>query len=169
LTSIAHGRGERAQDRLLRTAARGAILIGVAMVIGIVLLQIVDNGGGGGSFGVGSTSDDGKTGRTTTTTVGGRPVQEVAVLVLNGTGVSQAAATEANKLRGLGYAIAGTGNTPVQTGTTIGCREGYEKEAEQLAATIDPSGGATIVPFPEPAPADSDTASCIVFIGKAAE
>jgi hypothetical protein len=167
LTSIVYRRGTRAHDGLLQTAARGAVLIGVAMVIGIVLLQVVDNGGGG-QFTSGPAATDNNTGRTTTTTVGGRPVQEVAVLVLNGTGVSQAAATLANKLRGLGYAIAGTGNTPVQTGTTIACREGYEKEAEQLAATVDPAGAATVVGFPAPPPADSDTASCIVFIGKAA-
>ncbi len=165
MTSIAHGRGRSASDRLLRSAARGAVLIGVAVVIGIVLLQVVDKGvspGGGTTPATGAT----KGGTTTTKPSNVRPPQEVRVLVLNGSGVSQAAATKANVLRGLGYAIAGTGNAPLQTGTVVACRADFEKEAEVLAGADVVGAGTTLAAFPEPAPAGAENADCIVVVGK---
>ncbi len=163
MTAIAHGRGRSAQDRILRTAARGAALNGIAVVIGIVLLQVVDDGG---SVGGPQAASNGSNGTTTTTGPDVRPVQEVPVLVLNGSGVSQAANTKAASLRGLGYPIAGTENAVLQNGTTVQCRPGYESEAEVLAKAVDPAGGATIGAFPDPAPAGSESAICIVTLGK---
>ncbi len=151
-----------ATDLLLRTAARGAILVGVAVVIGIVLLQVIDKGGGGG--GTAAPPPSGNTGSTTSTTgSGGRPPAEVRVLVENGSGLSQAAATLANELRGKGYAIAGTGNAPLQTGTTVACLEGFEDEATSLATAV--GGGATVTAFPATPPAGSENADCLVIKG----
>ena len=152
-------------DHILRTAARGAALIGVAVVIGIVLLQVVD-GGGGGTGGSATPATNGGNGDTTSTTAGdtGRPPQEVRVLVQNGSGVAMAAATKANELRGLGYAIAGTGNAAVQQGNTVACLSGFEAEGEALAEQV--GEGTTVAPFPEPVPAGAEATDCIVVIGK---
>jgi hypothetical protein len=149
----------------MRSAARGAVLIGVAVVIGIVLLQVVDEGVPPGS---GQTAATGTSNGGTTTTAKSdvRPPQQVRVLVLNGSGVSMAAATMANKLRGLGYAIAGTSNAPLQTGTVVACRAGFEKEAAVLAGGDVVGTGATIAAFPEPAPAGAENADCIVVVGR---
>ena len=148
---------------MLRTAARGAALIGIAVVIGIVLLQVVDDGG---SVGGPQATSNGSDGTTTTSGPDVRPVQEVSVLVLNASGVSQAANTKAAQLRGLGYPIAGTDNATLQDGTTVQCRQGYEAEAEVLAKAVDSAGGAVIGAFPDPAPAGSESAICIVTLGR---
>jgi len=161
MTAIsARGRGR--VDHILRTAARGAALIGVAVVIGIVLLQVVDKGSGGGG---GASPPATSSGSTSSTTKGGntKDPSQVRVLVLNGSGTAMAAATKANALRGLGYAIAGTGNAPVQTGTTVACNTGFEKEAQELVKAV---GSATVAAFPNPPPTGAENADCIVTLGK---
>jgi len=153
-----------AADFVLRTAARGAILVGVAVLVGIVLLQVIDKGGGGGGSAA-PTPSGGQTNGSTTSTTGdaGRPAAEVRVLVENGSGLNQAAATLANELRGTGYAIAGTGNAAIQTGTTVACRAGFEKEADVLAKSL--GAGVTVVVFPATPPAGSENADCLVIKG----
>ncbi len=163
MTALAFPQRRRvATDFILRTAARGAILVGVAFVIGIVLLQVIDKSGGGGSA---TPTPGGQTNGSTTSTTGGggRAPAEVRVLVENGSGLSQAAATLANELRGKGYAIAGTGNAPVQTGTTVACGAGFEDEAKALAQQL--GAGVTVVAFPTTPPAGSENADCIVIKG----
>jgi hypothetical protein len=152
-------------DLVLRTAARGAVLIGLAVVIGIVLLQVVDKGGGGGGSGVSPPATE-STNESTTSTTGasGRPPDQVRVLVLNGSGLANAAGTKANELRGNGYAIAGTGNAPPQTGSTVSCVSGFEKEAEALAKTA--GTGFTVAAYPDPPPTGAESADCIVVLGK---
>ncbi len=151
-----------ATDLILRTAARGAILVGVAVVIGIVLLQVIDKGGGGGGSAT-PTPPNGSESTTSTTGSGGRAPADVRILVENGSGLSQAAATLANELRGKGYAIAGTGNAPLQTGTTVACLAGFEDEATTLAAAV--GAGATVTAFPATPPAGSENADCLVIKG----
>ena len=151
-----------ASDLLLRTAARGAILVGVAVVVGIVLLQVIDKGGGGGSAAP-PPSGGGVTASTTATTgKAGRAPAAVRVLVNNGSGLSQAAATVANGLRGQGYAIAGTGNAALQPGTTVACRVGFEQEAAALSKALT---GSTVVAFPTAPPKGSENADCVVIKG----
>lgn len=150
---------------LHRAAQRGVILIGVAVVLGIVLLQVVDKaGGGGGNIAPPVTNGSSGTTGTTVPADAGRPPSEVRVLALNGSGVNGAAATLANELRGKGYAIAGTANAPLQNGTTVACRTKFEKEAATLAATV--GNGATVGAFPVPDPAGSENADCVVIRGK---
>jgi LytR cell envelope-related transcriptional attenuator len=151
-----------ATDLILKTAARGAILVGVAVVIGIVLLQVIDKGGGGGGSAT-PTPNNGSESTTSTTGSGGRAPADVRILVENGSGLSQAAATLANELRGKGYAIAGTGNAALQTGTTVACVQGFEDEATALAAAV--GGGATVTAFPATPPAGSENADCLVIKG----
>lgn len=163
MTAVLVPRRRSTAELVLRTAARGAVLIGVAVVIGIVLLQVVDKDGGSGGVAppVTEANDDGST--TSTTGEDGRPPSEVRVLVLNGSGVAGAAATQANALRGEGYAIAGTGNADAQTGSTVACRPGFETEADTLARTL--GAGFAVAAFPEPPPAGSENADCVVILG----
>ena len=46
--AMPRGRGRTPGRNVALTATRGAVLIGVAVVIGLVLLQVVDDAGGGG-------------------------------------------------------------------------------------------------------------------------
>jgi LytR cell envelope-related transcriptional attenuator len=165
MTAMASARGRGSSDNILRTAARGAALIGLAVVIGIVLLQVVDNGSGGSGV-TPPTAAGGSSGGTTSTTAAdtGRPAQQVTVFVQNGSGLANAAATKANELRGLGYAIAGTGNAAVQQGSTVACASGYDKEGAALSQVI--GAGTTVATFPSTPPADAATANCIVTIGQ---
>lgn len=151
---------------LHRAAQRGVVLVGVAVVLGIVLLQVVDKaGGGGGSGSIGPPVTNSSASTTTpTNTDAGRPPAEVRVLSLNGSGVNGAAATLANELRGKGYSIAGTGNSPLQNGTTVACRVKFEKEATALATAV--GAGSEVVVFPMPDPAGSEAADCVVIRGK---
>jgi len=168
MTAIAHT--PRLGATILRTAARGAVLVGVAVVIGIVLYSVVNgtggSGGGGARAGVTPSSSSSSTRTTATTNANaGRPAAQVKVFVQNASGVSGAAATKANVLRGLGYAIVGTGNaTTPQTGTVVGCKTGFTKEADTLAKAV--GVGTTVGAYPAPPPANSTSADCIVTIGK---
>ena len=85
------------------------------------------------------------------------------MFVINGAGIDQLAATEANKLRGLGYAIAGVGNAALQQGTVVACRKGFVQESAELAVAVGKQ--ATVVAFPEPEPAGVEQADCIVGLG----
>lgn len=164
MTAVSGARGRGRGDPMLRTAARGAALIGVAVVIGIVLLQVVDEGGSGGGGPTTSVTEVTNANGTTTLPPNVRPPQEVRVLVLNASGVAQAANTKANELRGQGYAIAGTGNAAVQPGVVVECRPDFEDEADALATTV--GAGTTVAPFPDPVPEGGDQADCIVILGQ---
>lgn len=169
MTAIAHT--PRLGATILRTAARGAVLVGVAVVVGILLYSVVNGSGGAGGGGAKASttpsSSSSSTGTTATTSVNsGRPAAQVKVFVQNASGVSGAAATKANVLRGLGYAIVGapvTAATP-QTGTVVGCKPGFTKEADTLAKAV--GVGTTVGVYPTPPPANSTSADCIVTIGK---
>jgi hypothetical protein len=108
--------------------------------------------------------DGGLTTSSTTTTTRVRPPAQVRVFVLNGSGVDQAAATKADELRALDYAIAGIGNAPEQPGTVVACRTGFDGETVALAAVL---GTVTIVAFPDPVPVGVEEADCIVGLGRA--
>lgn len=148
---------------MLRTAARGAVLIGLAVVLGIVLLQVVDEGSGGPGGTTSATTPNGNA--TTTTGSGIRPPEQVRVVVLNGSGTAGAAGLEENKLRGLGYVIASpAGNAPSRTGSAVQCKGGFESEAVTIAATV--TAGATIEAFPAALPPGVSDTDCIIVIGK---
>jgi hypothetical protein len=164
VTTLAISPRRRSMPELvLRSAARGAVLIGLAVVIGIVLLQVVDKGGGGGGVAPPVTGPPDNESTTSTTGEGGRPPDQVRVLVLNGSGLANAAGTKANELRGDGYAIAGTGNSPQQTGSTVACVSGFEKEADTLAKAA--GAGFSIATYPDPPPTGAENADCIVTLG----
>ena len=106
------GHGPGFASSVAFSAARGAGLIALAVIIGIVLLQVIDDGTSG-PIGDGNAAASGGTTTTTaaaepgasstTSTTAGAPVKppaEVAVLVLNGSGRPGAATAQSNTIEG---------------------------------------------------------------------
>jgi hypothetical protein len=161
------------------SVARGAALIGVAVIIGVVLLQVIDTGKGPGSSGTvvasGTTTTTAATtgsstsasGSTSTTAKATGPVKQpgqLNVVVLNGSGVGGAAATLSKQLAAKGYQM-GTAATAAKrrVGTAAACTAGLDREATALAAAVGPA--AKVETFPTPAPTAAGSANCIVTIG----
>jgi hypothetical protein len=101
---------------------------------------------------------------TTTTTTPGRPPTQVRVEVINASATPNAAGTKAVALGRLGYQNAGLADAPVRQGTAVQCKPGFETEAVALSKAVGP--GTTVEPFPNPPPAGSTNADCVVVLGK---
>jgi LytR cell envelope-related transcriptional attenuator len=159
-------------------ALLGALLIGVAVVIGIVLLQIGDRNDNG-------PATAGTTHRTTTTkkhtssstsssstpTTGAtqppKAPSALRVIVLNGGAPSGTASSVSAALKPKGYTNQPDANTwrgHTQTGTTVYCRSGLGREGAALAAAVG-SGAALHIPFPTPAPPFTAGVECAVVVG----
>jgi hypothetical protein len=164
------------------SAARGAALIGLAVIIGVVLLQVIDtgkgpSGSGGGTVAGGgttttaagtlSTSSTTAAGGSTTTAKATGPIKQpgqLKVVVLNASGVNGAAGSLSKQLAAKGYQM-GTPATAAtkRVGTVAACTAGLDQEAGALAAAVGPA--AKTEPFPTPAPAGATTANCVVVLG----
>lgn len=158
------------------SAARGAALIGLAVIIGIVLLQLIDDGtsgpiGDGGSVSAGGATDTttttpiDSTGTTVPTTAAApvKPPAEVAVLVLNGSGRAGAATTQSNSLKGEGYQTLTAADASERQGNIVYFKPGYDRECTTVANLV--GGNAKTEPIPSPAPTGSENASCVVILG----
>ncbi|MDQ3898467.1 MAG: LytR C-terminal domain-containing protein, partial [Actinomycetota bacterium] len=160
--------------------ARGALLLAVAVVLGIVLLQQFDSGidtGGQVSTNTTVSADDLTTttrriGLTTvppvTTTVArARAKSDVKVLVANGSGVRGLAGNTTNALKGLGYAtLSPVDATTNVDKTTVQYADGYEAEARELAASVSlPATVLARLSSPPVAAADLGDAKVIVILG----
>ena len=158
------------------SAARGAALIGVAVIIGIVLLQVIDDGtsgpigdGGavsaGGSTNTTSTTAGSGTSSTTTTTAAtpAKAPAAVAVLVLNGSGRPGAATRQSNTLKAKGYQTLTPADAPRRTGNIVYFKPGFDRECTTVATSVD--GAPKVEAFPSPAPTGSANASCVVILG----
>jgi hypothetical protein len=160
-------------------ALLGALLIGVAVVIGIVLLQIGDNNDKGPASTAGNkTTTTKKHGTTTTTstsptgssTPNPRPPAEVRLIVLNGGAAAGQAGAMADTLKTKGYtnqpqpANDWTGHS--QTGNSVTCRDGFTREGTALAIAVG-EGTKTKFPYPKPPPPFSDAVDCVVVVGAA--
>jgi hypothetical protein len=159
-------------------AVRGGLLIAIAIIIGIVLLQAIDDGSGPIGDGGTTTSSIAPTTTTaasttttkasTSTTKKGasgaaRPASQVTVLVQNGSGRSGAATTLTNQLRSLGYQTLTPSDAAAQTGNTVYYASGYQKECTTVATVV--GGTAAVKPMPSPTPTGAERASCLVIIG----
>ena len=162
--------------------ARGALLLAVAVILGIVLLQQFDTpdipSGQVSATSIPDGDDDETTttrrvGLTTvpqvTTTAGrARPKAEVKVLVANGAGVRGLGASTTNSLRERGYTNIAT-PTDATTGvekTAIQFVEGYEAEARELAGVLSlPATVVTRLASPPVAAADIGDAKLLVILG----
>jgi len=183
--------GGPSQGPGIPSAARGAALLGLAVIVAIIGLQILDDSSPSTSnagtttttTNVGPTTTSGfgtstttSSGATTTTTRGGttttksasagRPTSQVKVIVINVSGVQGAAQTLTNTLKSLGYNTSvPTNGTTQQTGSTVGCEAGFEKEA-QVLAFVGVDHGAKVVAYPTSIPSGVNGEDCIVFLGK---
>jgi LytR cell envelope-related transcriptional attenuator len=164
------GGGGAREGARVNSAIRGAGLIGLAVVLGIVLLQVIDKGPSGGGTAASerptSTTTPGATGTSqpATTGQGVKPRAEVRVVVYNAGQASGAAGNMTNKLRTLGYQLAPASNATPRTGTVVACKQDFEREAAQLQGDV--GAGTTVEPFPNPGPAGSENVNCIVLLGR---
>jgi hypothetical protein len=174
----------------LPPAARGAALIGLLVIIGIIGLQVLDDSSPSSEVTIttlpGETTLPGSattlapatsaatattkapttTKPATATTIKQKKPADIKVMVYNASGVDGMAANMADKLKSVGYNVIGKDNiTPERTGTTVSCRAGLDAEATELA-NKGVGSGATVAPFPANPPKGSDEADCIVILGK---
>jgi hypothetical protein len=150
------------------------MLIGVAVIIGIVLLQIGDNDNNGPA---GAASKPTTTTSTTkpksrgTTTTGNsatpaRPPSQVHLIVLNGGAPSGQAAHTAAGLKLKGYTSQDDANTWTghhQSGNTVYCKAGLQREGTALATNVE--GAKLSIPYPTPAPPFTSGTDCVVVVG----
>lgn len=157
--------------------AKTAGLVLVAIVIGVIMLNIIDDGSTTAANKPAVTPTTKKpttstTRRPQTTTATTRPspqltAQQVRVVVLNaGSGINQGASTLSSQLRAKGYTNQGTpGNTTSMQGVIVQCRAGLDREAKALATATGRK--ATVGKFPATPPAGVDQSiNCIVALGK---
>jgi hypothetical protein len=173
-------------------AVRGALLIGVAVVIGLLLLwQGHDDDGAtattgtdsteapGGDDGSGTTVPEGE-GSTPTDSVVTPPStnapMNVQVLVANGTGTAGGAGAVTAKLQPKGYATLppADASTSDVVASRVYYREGFAEDAKQIARDLAvPEPVDTIIePMPEPPPvkgtqgtASAQLANVLVLLG----
>jgi hypothetical protein len=159
--------------------ARGALLLAVAVILGIVLLQKFDSGtiDTGGQIATGTSvvqqpTTTRRVGLTTvpvvtTTTVKTRAKADVKVVVANGAGVKGLGATTTNVLKNAGYTtLAPTDATAQVDKTSIQFAEGYDAEARELAQTLSlPATVAVKLNSPPVAAADIGDAKVVVILG----
>ena len=155
--------------------ARGAFLLAVAAVLGIILLQAFDTDFDGSGVGVdvGSTTvpSSGGSGVTTppavtpTTLATSRAPAEVTVLVANGTGIKGLGTQNADALKALGYTtLAAVDATKTLDATSVQYVEGYQPEARAIGLTLG-LPAAAVQPLNSPAVPDTQGAQVIVLLG----
>ncbi len=155
------------------SAARGAGLVALAVIVGIVLLNAIDDGndgqvgdGGGSSTSTTTTTlatgtgGSSSTSSTTKTLPVAAPAQ-ITVRVLNGAGVDGVASTLTNTLKAKGYQTLPATNAPVRKGTVVFAKSGKTGECTTVATSVP---GAKVQPMPAPIPGGTE-ADCIVVLG----
>lgn len=150
--------------------ARGAALVVVAVLLGLVLLrngldtsEVVtaskpDKSGA-------TTKGDGG-GASTTTTVALRSPDKVTVIVLNGTSVGGAAGKYSTAIGSAGYQmlVAGDAATKIPA-TQVFFAPGFEREAAAVAAVAGAPATLTPAALPTPPPGEIGAANVVVVIG----
>jgi hypothetical protein len=143
----------------------GALLIGAAIVIGLVLLvRGYDQEGA-------LVTTDASTETTATTAAPpttvepvARPPAEVPVIVANGAGVAGAAGNLKTTLESSGYTTVGTSDASPVTTTLVYYAEGWQPEAKALATLIGTDPAAVRVLPTEP-PVEMGDATVLVVLG----
>jgi hypothetical protein len=178
VTATGPSRGGSGRGSGPSSAARGAFLIGLAVIVGIVGLQILDDNSPGASdvtgiTGItGVTQTTGSTGSTvpgrvaTSTTLKIRPASQVRVKVYNASGTQGKAQAITDKLKSNGYATQpAANNSTTRTTSVVQCRAGFENEASAIAI-FQVGHGATVEAFPANPPDGSGDADCLVILGQ---
>jgi hypothetical protein len=157
-------------------AGRGAILILVALVIGVILLQDYDDGPDNVNIDSGprvSAPDTTITPATVpgTTTIPARANRDVKVLVVNGTTTAGAAARVAQPLRTAGYNVLAVRDASpavkrsTRSSVVYYASKDYEREAKALQQALGlPPTPVQMVPTPPPV-ADTSGANVIIVVG----
>lgn len=158
--------------------ARGAALVVVAVLLGLVLLrngidtsEVVtstrDDSGeeeqadGGTDEGATDEGED-----TTSSTVAVRPPAEVSVIVLNGTSIAGTAGKYSDAISSAGYQMLEPGNATSQTPTTLVFYvEGFEAEAVAVATAAGVPATVSPAPLTDPPPGEIGAANVVVVIG----
>jgi hypothetical protein len=150
-------------------AARGAGLLAIAVVIGILLLR--SGGGDPYSRSVRTSANPapevtGQLPTATTVTVPVRSPADVKVLPANGTSTSGAATNTGNRLKSGGYNVLAASNTTnPATGSNVFYNPGFEREARVVAQLLGLPDSA-VQPMPTPPPvSDTRGADVIVVVG----
>jgi hypothetical protein len=141
-------------------------VIGLAVILGIIGLQILDDSGNGsGDASVTTTVSSQAGGSTTTAPL--RPNNEVRVKVYNASGVQGRAQTLTDQLRANGYNMQAPANLDKQRqGTVVECVAGFEREGAVLAL-YGVDNGAKAAAYPSDPPEGASDADCLVIIGTA--
>lgn len=156
-------------------AGRGAALLAVAVLLGILLLSATDDGPSGVTAGAPSEGpvDNPTTSTTdfssTTSTVAARAPAEVRVLTLNGTDVRGAAGRANDVVKNGGFNVLApadaAGEAKGATTSAVYFTPTYEQEAAAVARALGiPSTSVQAVPAPPPAP-DLKGANVVVLVG----
>ncbi len=153
-------------------SVRGLVLVAVAVIVGVVLLQVVDDGTPkADKTPTETTTTTDRSASTTATTVEPTeliPTSELRVQVLNGRGVSGVAGEMTEALRAKGYtSILDPGDAELREGDAVACKDGLTGEAALLVTQVGEGTVAESMPDPLPGGADS-TADCLVILGSAA-
>lgn len=152
-------------------AGRGAALLAVAVLIGILLLSATDDGPrvsagpGDTRAAVSSSTAAVEPSTTSTTVVAARPPAEVKVLTLNATDVRGAAGAANSVAKDAGFNVLAPSDAPRGTATAVYFTTTFEAEAGAVAAALGLSP--TVVqplPMPPPAP-DLKSADVVVIVG----
>jgi hypothetical protein len=146
--------------------AKGAVVVGLAVILGIVGLQILDDSGDGSSSATGTTAGTTVTTVAGATTVPPRENKDVRVKVYNASGVQGRAQTLTDTLRADGYNMKEPETLDDQRqGTVVECVAGFEVEGKLLS--LYGVAGSTTAPYPSDPPEGASDADCIVVIGTA--
>jgi hypothetical protein len=158
----------------VNSAVRGAGLVGLAVVLGIVLLQVIDKGPAGNGATPAATSQataptsapapESSQPATTARADNPKARGEVRVVVFNAGAASGSAGNMTNKLRSLGYQLAPPSNTNPHRGTAVQCKQGFDKEAVQLQGDV--GAGTTVEPFANPPLPETENVNCVVLVGQ---
>lgn len=152
-------------------AGRGAALLAVAVVIGIVLLNAADNepsrqlSAGGDASTTTVPEEKTTTVPSTTSTLPSRAPKDVKVLSANGTDVKGAARRATDVLRAAGFNVL----APVDLGkdvtvSAVYFTAGFEREALSVATSIG-LGAAVVKPMPTPPPLADTRGANVVVVG----
>jgi hypothetical protein len=157
--------------------ARGAALVVVAVVLGLVLLrngldtsEVVTSSKGNDTTTDGG-SDEGTdagtdAGETTTTTLAVRAPAEVTVIVLNATSVNGAAGKYSTALGSVGYVMLEPASAATKIPTTqVYFTPGFEAEAAAVALAAGAPATVTPAAMPTPPPGEIGTANVVVVLG----
>ena len=156
--------------------AKGIGLIAVAVIIGIILLQIVDDGSGPAAQPTSdkpttttkATSTTKPTATTTKATTPAKAPAQVRVEVVNAGAPTGAAKNMSTALKSKGYT-----NQPNQptdwaagkrAGNVVMCKSGFEREAAALAAAVGAGTKTAAFPTSNPPPSSANV-DCVVAVG----